>query len=71
MRKAEADQRKLDLAAFNDADEGIRQGLEDLKKGKVRPAEDVLAEFEKRHGITKSMLRTHSTRKCPPRKILS
>ena len=51
MRKSEITQRKLDIAAFADAEEGIRQGLEDLKNGKGRPAEEVFAKFEKRHGL--------------------
>jgi hypothetical protein len=59
--KAERNQHKLDVAALADANEGIRQGLEDLKKGKGRPVEEFLAEFEKRHGITKSMLHTRPT----------
>ncbi len=56
--KAEIAQHKLDIIAMADANEGLRQGLEDLKRGKGRPTEEVLAEFEKRHGIAKSMLRT-------------
>ena len=31
--------------------EGIRQGLEDAKKGKTRPAREFFAEFEVKHGI--------------------
>jgi|HubBroStandDraft_4_1064222.scaffolds.fasta_scaffold1313996_1 hypothetical protein len=63
ISKAEIERRKPDVAAMADVNEGIRQGLEDLKKGKVRPAEEVFAEFEKRHGIAKSMPRARSTRK--------
>jgi hypothetical protein len=33
-------QRLLDVAASADADEGIRQGLEDVKKGRTRPARE-------------------------------
>jgi hypothetical protein len=33
-------QRVLDVAASADADEGIRQGLEDVKKGRTRPARE-------------------------------
>ena len=51
VQDAEAYQRLLDIAARADAAEGIRQGLEDAKKGKVRPAREFFDEFEARHGI--------------------
>jgi prevent-host-death family protein len=51
VQDAEAYQRLLDIAARVDAEEGIRQGLEDAKKGKIRPAEEVFDEFEAEHGI--------------------
>jgi len=35
-----------------DAKEGIRQGLEDEKNGRLRPAREFFAEFEARHGIS-------------------
>ena len=38
VRDAEAYQRLLDIAAYVDREEGIRQGLEDAKKRNVRPA---------------------------------
>jgi hypothetical protein len=38
VQDAEAYQRLLDIAAQADASEGVRQGLEDVKKGRVRPA---------------------------------
>jgi hypothetical protein len=57
LSKNEINQRKLDIAAMADANEGIRQGLEDMKKGKGHPAEEVFTEFERRQGITKSMPR--------------
>ena len=31
--------------------EGIRQGLDDVKQGKVRPAREFFADFEAEHGI--------------------
>jgi hypothetical protein len=40
-----------DIAANADEEEGIRQGLEDVKNGKVRLAREFLAEFEAEHGI--------------------
>jgi prevent-host-death family protein len=51
VQDAEAYQRLLDIAARADAAEGIRQGLEDAKKGKVRPAREFFDKFEARHGI--------------------
>lgn len=52
VQDAEAYQRLLDIAAQADAEEGIRQGLEDEKHGRLRPAEEVFAEFEANYGIS-------------------
>ncbi len=51
VQDAEAYQRLLDIAAQADAGEGIRQGLEDAGKGKIRPVREFLAEFEAAHGL--------------------
>jgi len=51
VQDAEAYQRLLDIAARADAREGIRQGLEDARKGRVRPAREFFAEFEARHDL--------------------
>ncbi len=51
VQDAEAYQRLLDMAARADAEEGIRQGMEDLKRGRVRPAREFFAEFEASHGL--------------------
>lgn len=51
VQDAEAYQRLLDLAARADAEEGIRQGLEDTREGTVRPAEEFFDEFETQHGL--------------------
>jgi hypothetical protein len=40
---------RLDRAAQADAEEGIRQGLEDEKNGKLRPVREFFAEFEAAH----------------------
>jgi prevent-host-death family protein len=53
VQDAEAYQRLLDIAARMDAEEGIRQGLEDARKGKIRPAKEFFAEFEAEHGISR------------------
>jgi hypothetical protein len=41
----------LDIAARADAREGIRQGLEQSRKGLGQDAEKFFAEFEAAHGI--------------------
>jgi len=51
VQDAQAYQRLLDIAARADAKEGIRQGLEDSRKGKVRPVKEFFEEFEAKHGI--------------------
>ena len=51
VQDAEAYQRLLDIAASADEDEAIRQGLEDVKRGRTRPAREFFAEFEAKHGI--------------------
>lgn len=51
LQDAEAYQHLLDLAAEASADEGIRQGLEDLEDGRTRPAEDVFNELRAEYGI--------------------
>jgi prevent-host-death family protein len=52
VQDAKAYQRLLDIAAQADAGEGIRQGLEDVKEGKLRPARKFFDEFEALHGIS-------------------
>jgi prevent-host-death family protein len=51
VQDAEAYQRLLDIAAQADACEGIRQGLEDVRKGRVRPAREVLEMFRRTRAI--------------------
>lgn len=51
VQDAKAYQRLLDIAARADAREGIRQGLEDARRGRARPAREFFAEFEATHGI--------------------
>jgi PHD/YefM family antitoxin component YafN of YafNO toxin-antitoxin module len=52
VQDAEACQRLLDIAARADANEGIRQGLEQVRQGKGRDADEFFAEFEAAHGIS-------------------
>ncbi len=51
VQDAEEYQRLLDIAARADVYEAIRQGLDDIAHGRTRPAEEVFAEFRRRHGL--------------------
>ena len=51
VQDADAYQRLLDIAAQANAEEGIRQGLDDARKGRIRPAREFFDEFEAAHGI--------------------
>ena len=51
VQDAEAYQRLLDIVAQADALEGIRQGLEDVKKARVRPAREALETLRRARAI--------------------
>jgi prevent-host-death family protein len=51
VQDAEAYQRLLDIAARADAEEGIRQGLDDVAHGRTRPAKDVFDKIRRKHDI--------------------
>jgi prevent-host-death family protein len=51
VQDAAAYQRLLDIAAAADSREGIRQGLEDVRHGRTRPAREFFVEFEAKHGL--------------------
>ena len=51
VQDAEAYQRLLDIAAQADAEEGIRQGLDDIAHGRTRPAREVFDEIRRKHDI--------------------
>ena len=53
VQDAEAYQRLLDIAAHADAVEGIRQGQEYVKEGRVLPATEFFANFEARHDLSR------------------
>ncbi|HZL25816.1 MAG TPA: type II toxin-antitoxin system Phd/YefM family antitoxin [Acidobacteriaceae bacterium] len=53
VQSAESYQRLLDIAAAADVHEAIRQGREDVSKGRTRPADEVFAEFRKKHGLSR------------------
>jgi prevent-host-death family protein len=51
VQDAKAYQRLLDLAARADEEEGIRRGLEDVARGRTRPAREVFDELRRKHAI--------------------
>jgi PHD/YefM family antitoxin component YafN of YafNO toxin-antitoxin module len=51
VQDAQAYQRLLDIAARADAEEGIRQGLDDVANARTRPAREVFGEIRRRHAI--------------------
>jgi prevent-host-death family protein len=51
VQDAEAYQRLLDIAARADAEEGIRQGLDDVACGRTRPAREAFDEIRRKHDI--------------------
>jgi len=51
VQDAGAYQRLLDIAAQADAEEGIRQGLDDLAQGRTRQAREVFEEIRRKHDI--------------------
>ena len=51
VQDAEAYQRLLDIAAQADAEEGIRQGLDDAAHGRTRPAREVFDQIRRKHAI--------------------
>ena len=51
VQDVEAYQRLLDIAARADAEESIRQGMEDVAKGRTRPAKAVFEELRRKYGI--------------------
>ena len=51
VQDVESYQRLLDIAARADEEEAIRQGLEDVKKGRTRPAKAVFEEIRHKYGI--------------------
>jgi hypothetical protein len=55
VQDGEAYHHLLDIAAQADALEGIWQGLEDIKKGRVRPAREALEMFRGNHAMSRSV----------------
>jgi PHD/YefM family antitoxin component YafN of YafNO toxin-antitoxin module len=53
VQDAKAYQHLLDIVARADEADGVRQGLEDVKKGKTRPAREFFSEFENHRGLSR------------------
>lgn len=53
VQDAGAYQRLLDIAARADVYEALRQSEDDIAHGRTRPAEEVFAEFRRRHGLSR------------------
>jgi prevent-host-death family protein len=51
VQDAEGYQRLLEIAARADAEEGIRQGLDDVAHGRTQPAKVVFDRLRRKHGI--------------------
>ncbi|MGA2716867.1 MAG: type II toxin-antitoxin system Phd/YefM family antitoxin [Bryobacteraceae bacterium] len=51
VQDAESYQRLLDIAARADVHEAIRQGLEDVARGRTRPARQAFDEIRRQHAI--------------------
>jgi prevent-host-death family protein len=51
VQDAEAYQKLLDAAARASAAEGIRQGMQEARKERIRPAREFFAEFEAERGL--------------------
>lgn len=48
-----ADYLEWERQDYHEAVEGIRQGLEDVKAGRTRPADQFLDEFARKHGLSR------------------
>jgi prevent-host-death family protein len=53
VQDAEAYQRLLDIAAQADAEESIRQGLDDVANGRTRPAREVFDTIRRKYDISR------------------
>ena len=62
VQDAQAYQRLLDIAAKADAEEGIRQGLDDVARGCTRPAREVFDEIRRKYDIPRRVCRSHGPR---------
>jgi predicted transcriptional regulator len=51
LSEAETRQRLLDIAAYESAEEGIRQGLDDLANGRTIPAKEAFDRIRRKYNI--------------------
>ncbi len=51
VQDAESYQAMLDVIDRAEAVEGVRRGIDQMKRGEGRPAEEVFSEFRKKHGM--------------------
>jgi PHD/YefM family antitoxin component YafN of YafNO toxin-antitoxin module len=51
VQDAKSYQRLLDIAAQSDIYEAIRQGADDVARGRTRPARGVFRELRRKHGV--------------------
>ena len=51
VQDAEASQRRRNLSASADTEEGIVQGLDDIARDRTRPAREVFNEIRRKHDI--------------------
>jgi PHD/YefM family antitoxin component YafN of YafNO toxin-antitoxin module len=51
VQDAEAYQHLLDIAASANAEEGIRQGLDDVTHGRTCPAKEVFDQIRRKHAV--------------------
>jgi len=51
VQDAEAYQKTMDLIERMEANEGIRKGLEAVKRGESRPAKEVISEIKKNRAL--------------------
>ncbi len=65
VQDAAAYQRLLDIAAQADATEGIRQGREDVAKGRTRPARDFLRGRIAPRGAARAQVPRSAARRVP------
>jgi len=51
LSEGETRQRLLDIAAYESAEEGIRQGLDDVAHGRTTPAQEVFDRIRHKYDI--------------------
>lgn len=65
VQDAASYQKLLESIDYDKAVKGIRRGLDDVKHGRSRPAQQAFAEIRKRHGIPRGIPRGISRKTRP------